>query len=597
VFEASRGNPLFVKELALAIREAGRSAPERPGLMIPDTLQALVVARLDRLPAPTKRVLCRAAVVGKWFSEAAVAALAEPGEPTPEAELELLVQAGLIERLPERLAGGRQRFAFHHALFREVAYGMLPKASRSELHRRLADWLTGHPVGELCLPEVVAHHLIQAVHLAGQVRAPTPADRTLAGRAVAAAQDAARRLRDQEALVAAGRVLDDALSLTEVAGTSAEGRAELLAARGTVRADTGDLSGALADLRAATGSERAAVRAQAWTELANLHPTLGHFAEASAAADRALVEALEADDPGLVALALRAKANEPYLAGDLTQTERLLEEALEGARRAGRADLVVDLRSTLLPVRLYLARPLAALAEEAGALARDARAAGRRNAEAGANFSLGEVALLRGDLAAAEHHYAAGNRLRMEIGLTERRLWLLCGLVQVAIGRGDPGRARQLAQEAIAVTTRPDGTADVEAELHLAEALLAGGDLEAAGAAVARAWTALVEDDVYSRARLLRTAARLTAAGGEPAAAVGLLERSLAALDSTDHHQERLRTLVELAPALHRVGRSGEAHAVARQALEQATVIGAHALVRRLATDPPAGPSTTGGAR
>ena len=69
---ASKGNPLFVKELAIALREAGRHRPGQPSLPIPDSLQALVAARLDRLPLSAKRVLCRAAVVGKWFSHAAL---------------------------------------------------------------------------------------------------------------------------------------------------------------------------------------------------------------------------------------------------------------------------------------------------------------------------------------------------------------------------------------------------------------------------------------------------------------------------------------------------------------------------------------------
>jgi class 3 adenylate cyclase/tetratricopeptide (TPR) repeat protein len=582
VFEASRGNPLFVKELAVAIREAGPPGPGRPALPIPDSLQGLIAARLDRLPASAKRALCRAGVIGKWFSYAALTALADPADPDLEADLALLVDAGLVEPLPERLAGGQDRYAFHHALFRDVAYGLLPKASRSDLHRRLADWLGGAPWPEVRLPEVIANHLVQAVRLAGQVRSPTAADRRLAARAVTACAQAARRLRDQEALVTAGRVLDDALELAEVAGTPAEDRAELLAARGTVRAGTGDAAGALADLEAATAAGRAEVRAQAWTELSNLQPALGRFADAAAAAERALAEARHAGDPGLVAMALRAKAQVPYLAGDLAEAERLLVAALDRARHAGRQDLVIDLRSTLLPVRLFVTAPLAALGEEARALALDARAAGRRNAEAGASFSLGEVLALQGDLAGAERHYANANRLRQEIGLTSQRLWSVLGLVEVAIARGDPVLARRLAEDAIALSTQPDGTADVEAELHLAEACLSGADLDAATAAVARAWTALQEGDVWSRARLLRTEARLAGALGEPVLAVELLERSLAGLEGTGHRLERLRTLVELAPALRRVGRSGEATAAAEQALDRAAAMGAGALVARL---------------
>ena len=280
VYEASNGNPLFVKELALALREAGPAEPGQPSLPIPDSLQALVAARLDRLPLSTKRVLCRAAVVGRWFSLDAVAAMAQPGEPPPDDDVERLIRAGLIEWL----ASG---FAFHHALFRDVAYGILPKAGRSELHRRLADWLAGAPGDELSLPEVVASHLVQAVRLAGEVRAPTAEDRELAARAVTACQRAARRLRDQEARAAAALVLDDALGLVDLAGTDAEDQAELRLERGSTRSVIGDLPGALADLGPATGSGRTAVRAQAWTELSKVHGMFGQFAESAAAADRA----------------------------------------------------------------------------------------------------------------------------------------------------------------------------------------------------------------------------------------------------------------------------------------------------------------------
>jgi len=582
VFEASKGNPLFVKELALALREVGPGEPGQPSLPIPDSLQALVAARLDRLPPSAKRVLCRAAVAGRWFPRAALSAMARPGDGNLDADLDRLVTGGLIERLPERLAGGQERFAFHHVLFRDVAYGMLPKAGRSELHRRLADWLAGALGEEPSLPQVVASHLVKAVRLAGEVRAPTAGDRALAARAVAACQRAARRLRDQEALAAAALVLDDAIALAGLAGTGPEARAELRLERGTVRGATSDLPGALADLGPATGSGRSAVRAQAWTELSKVQGMFGRYAESAAAADQAIVEAVEAGDPALVAQAIRAKAHVPYLAGDLDGAARLLDEALVQARRAGQARLVVELRATLLPVRLYLATPLAGLRRDATELADDARAAGRRSAEASALVTLGDVAWLQDDLDAAEGFFGDGNRLSLEIGFTRKRLWSLLGLVQVAIARDRPEEARRLAREAITLTTEPDGTADVEAELHLAEACLAGADLGEAAAATARAWAVLQDVDVFSRARLQRTEARLAAAAGDPAAAVGLLERSLAALEGTGHRLERLRSLVDLAEALRRVGRDDEADAAAGQATDRATIMGANALLRRL---------------
>ena len=272
----------------------------------------------------------------------------------------------------------------------------------------------------------------------------------------------------------------------------------------------------------------------------------------------------------------------PYLAGDMAGAGQLLDEALVQARLAGQAKLVIELRATLLPMRMYLATPLDELRSEALGLVEDARSAGRRSAEATAQVTLGEAAWLQDDLDAAERHLAEGNRLSLEVGFTRKRLWSLLGLVQVAIARDQPEAARRLAQEAIALTTQPDGTADVEAELHLAEACLAAADPAEAAAALGRARAALQEVDVFSLARLQRTEARLASASGDPAAAVALLERSLAVLEATGHRLDQLRSLVELAPALRRVDRAGEADAVARRALDQATTMGAHALVRRL---------------
>jgi hypothetical protein len=384
-------------------------------------------------------------------------------------------------------------------------------------------------------------------------------------------------------MAGAAQMLDDALALAGLAGTGTEELAQLRLERGTVRGVTGDRPGALADLGPATGARRTAVRAQAWTELSKVHVQFGQFAESAAAADRAIVEAAEAGDPALVAQATRVKAYLPYLAGDLAGAGRLLDEAIVQAARAGQDRLVIELRASLLPLRLYLATPLDRLRQEALGLIEDARSAGRRSAEASAQVSLGETAWLQDDLDAAERHLAEGNRLSLEVGFTHKRLWSLLGLTQVAMARGQPETARRRAQEAIELTTQPDGTADVEAELHLAEACLAGADLDEAAAAVARAWAALQEVDVFSRARLQRTEARLASASGDPATAVALLERSLAALETTGHRLDRLHSLIELALALGRAGRADEADAVAKRALDQATTMGAHALVRRLA--------------
>jgi class 3 adenylate cyclase/tetratricopeptide (TPR) repeat protein len=577
VFEASRGNPLFVKELALAIRDTGEP-PDRPSLPLPDSLRALIGARLDRLPAARKRVLCRAAVIGRWFSPTALASLVQEPSEQLERDLDELARSGLIERLPDRLTGDRSRYAFHHVLFRDVAYSLLPKASRSELHERLAGWLAGELGAEREPPEAIAPHLVEAVRLAGEIRRPTAADRVVAIRAVTACRQAAQRLREQEALVASAAMLDDALEMAQIAGTPAEDVAELRMLRGTLRGVTGDPDSALEDLAAATHSERAAIRANAYIELSNLHGMLSDYDKASALAEPAVAEARAARSPGLLARALRAKALEPFVAGDLVRTASLLEEALALSGDGDQTGLAIDLRSTLLPVRLYLATPLEELAAQAEELATTARTHGRRNAEAGANWVLGEVRWLQGDLAAAERHFIAADRQRRDIGLTTDRVWSLLGLARVAAARGDAARARRLAEEAIEITSRPDGVAEPDAFVHLAEAYLVDRDLDRAAGALRRARSSLQPGDVVLHAEVERVEARLATARGAHQEAAALLRRSLAALTSTDYRLDRLRTAAQLVPALARAGLQAEAAELAGDVRRQASAIGAHAL-------------------
>jgi class 3 adenylate cyclase/tetratricopeptide (TPR) repeat protein len=581
VFEASRGNPLFVKELAMAIRDTGEPPDRPPSLPIPDSLRALIGARLDRLPAARKQVLCHAAVIGRWFSPAALSSLL-PEPRDLETALDELAGTGLIEPLPNHLTGDRDSYAFHHVLFRDVAYSLLPKAARSDLHQRLAVWLAGEPRSGPEPSEVIAPHLVEAVRLAGEIRQPTPADRLLATRAVAACRQAAQRLREQEALVAAAAMLDDALAIARIAGTPAEDVAELRVMRGTLRGVTGDPEGALADLEAATRSKRVSIRAHAHVELSNLHGMLSDYGRAAPLADRALDEARSARSPNLIARALRAKALEPFVAGNLVSSASLLEEALAVCGTDDPSGLAIDLRSTLLPVRLYLATPLDELSTQAHELATTARAHGRRNAEAGANWVLGEVHALQGDLAAAERHFTAADQQRRDIGLTSARVWSLLGLARVAVARGNASRARRLAEEAIAVTSRRDGVAEPDTFLHLADASLLERDLNGATAALDRARASLQPDDVVTHAEMERVQARLATAEGDHQGAARLLRQSLATLDSTDYRLERLRTCVELVPALARAGCADEAEALAGEVLRRARAIGAHALVAEL---------------
>jgi len=116
----AQGNPFFLEELA-------RAVPEQGTLRVPDTVQAVLAARLDRLPATAKQVLQHAAVIGAEVPlsllQAVVARLAEE----LRAPLRHLQSAELLvetRRFPAPI------YAFKHALIQDVAYQSLLTVTR-----------------------------------------------------------------------------------------------------------------------------------------------------------------------------------------------------------------------------------------------------------------------------------------------------------------------------------------------------------------------------------------------------------------------------------------------------------------------------------
>jgi class 3 adenylate cyclase/predicted ATPase len=152
------GVPLFIEELTKAILE---TAPDGPSLgrAVPSTLQASLMARLDRLPA-AKQVAQIGAVIGREFSQNLLTAVAELSEAQLTKGLNELVAAGLVFRrgLPPEAS-----YTFKHALVQEVAYESLLQTRRQQVHRRIAETVRDqHAERANAEPEIVAHHFTQA---------------------------------------------------------------------------------------------------------------------------------------------------------------------------------------------------------------------------------------------------------------------------------------------------------------------------------------------------------------------------------------------------------------------------------------------------
>lgn len=153
ILAKAHGNPLFLEELA---RGAVAQAPGQTRWTVPDTIQAVLAARIDRLPPAAKRVLHMAAVVGAEVPVAMLQALTNlPGEALG-ALLDHLRTAELLYET--RLVPG-QTYTFAHVLIQEVAYQALLRRTRQQLHAQIAQVLTAQfPTLVATQPDLLAHH-------------------------------------------------------------------------------------------------------------------------------------------------------------------------------------------------------------------------------------------------------------------------------------------------------------------------------------------------------------------------------------------------------------------------------------------------------
>jgi predicted ATPase/class 3 adenylate cyclase len=128
--ERSGGNPLFAEEMARRIAEDGSIQAGE----LPDTVQAVLAARLDALEPFERRVVQQAAVVGRTFWEGSLATLADSDPRELERALVSLQEKDILAPGAESRLAGERELAFKHVLIRDVAYGMLPKAVRARKH-------------------------------------------------------------------------------------------------------------------------------------------------------------------------------------------------------------------------------------------------------------------------------------------------------------------------------------------------------------------------------------------------------------------------------------------------------------------------------
>ena len=353
------GNPLFTEELVRMFVDRGvvRFVDEtwqlaRPveEVEIPSSIQAVLAARLDGLPAAEKRAAQNASVVGRIFWDALIAHLARQGtSDTGEVLRRLRVKELVVSRSPSALAGASE-FGFRHVLIRDVAYESLPKRDRAAKHLDVARWAEETMADRQDeMVELLAAHYLAALHYEEELAsADSERLRDLRAKTYAYARRAAARADAVANKESATRWYGVAVEQARTLDLSAIERAALAtdyetAAGGhepheTIRPILEEALQLVTGVDAVT-PESVHVDAHIRTSLAFYRYIANDLAGARAVLLDGL-GALEAGPPSWARAALRARLGWTYWrAGPLDEAPAILRLAVEDAQACGADDM------------------------------------------------------------------------------------------------------------------------------------------------------------------------------------------------------------------------------------------------------------------
>jgi tetratricopeptide (TPR) repeat protein len=422
IIQKAEGNPFFVEEIVRMLMEQEaivedvgrwRAAGHIANVPLPDTVQGVIAARLDRLPEPEKRVLQQAAVIGRVFWAGTLAALVGDGTALAQV-LERLEDRDLIRERPASSLAGDREYIFKHTLTREVSYASVPRAVRGPAHARVAAWIEAMSAGRLDeVVDLLAYHWTAAGNAANAVAYQLRAgDRALALFSNARAADAYRAALD----LGTG-VLSDAQ-----AADVRRRRGEALERLGRYDDAQVDFQAAL-DAALARGDRRTEARLRFEITRLDHRRRARPFAEIIRAYEDARAIAVEAGDRHTEGRCVTEIATAYWDANNLAEANRLGLDALEIFRELGDHTGMAAVMNLLAMARWMSF-------DQDGGVARaeqaevEARAAGDRGREATALSYRGMFALYAGKLGDGMRLLDEAERIAAEIGDRRRLMWV-----------------------------------------------------------------------------------------------------------------------------------------------------------------------------
>ena len=555
VIAASAGNPLFLEEMATLARERGT-------VEVPPTIQALLAARLERLPLEERDLLECGAIEGEVFHHAAVRALAsDPAASDVERPIASLIRKELLRPHPPTLHGDRA-CRFRHLLIRDAAYDGVPKATRAELHVRFASWLEANADEIPELDEIAGWHLEQAVRYQRELgQAPDP---SLAERATTHLLAAGKRAAARGDPMAATNLLE---------------RAHLAASHDDIlRARIGvDLAEQLTDAGGLTRAGELLATAEGIPDIA-AHAALTRFEWLWAARPYDAISAIDTQLPGILerlsedgderglARAHHVASLVHWMSCNATLTAEQALLAAEHAHNTGDEGLRSRALSRYLGAMVKGPQPVPAIHEQIDVLEQD---------DPGAYVGAFIVSA-RGELARFEARFddaRGGIREAIErfraLGIHTLASGLSLWLAETEMSAQDPAGALAGLLEADKTLAGMDERglrSTVQAMIARVCELL--GDQRATRAALELTDTLGASDDVINHIITHPVRARLALAAGDVAAAERWARSAVEYACRTDFATHHAHTRLELARVLSSLERREEARSQAHLALD-----------------------------
>jgi class 3 adenylate cyclase/predicted ATPase len=562
---AAEGNPLFLEQLLAIQAEHGEQVD------VPPTVQAVLAARIDRLPPGERTVVQRASVQGRAFSRRALAELVGARNvATLHATLDALQRRELVQRDPRAFAGD-DGLRFSHGLIRDAAYRFLPKETRSELHERLAMWLdraTEQPLGEQ--EEVVGYHLEQAYHYRAELGRVGARERALGAEAARRLDSSGRRAFARSDLPAAVKLLERAEVLLS---RNDRARAELLPSLGAALTEAGRLSEADQVLLAAVDCSRVNddERLEAHAIVERLFLRIQVDTEKAITEARELSEQLRRsfeanqDARGLCKV-WRLGALVHWLEGRCLEADAAWEQAAAYAREAGdereRAEILVWVASSAF----YGPTPVEQGIRRCEAISDDVH--DDRRSAAATLYPLAGLYAMVGRFDAARELLDVAWRALEELGFVtlSSSFTQYDGLVELLAGdlaraeerlRFGLGRLEEMGERAFVSTLAA----------LLADVLYRRGRHDEAVRLVDRSVETAAPDDLVAQIAWRTVQAKLLATSGHLENAEALARHAVALAENTDWSNDHAAACVALGEVLYKRGLLEQAQTAIRRAL------------------------------